>query len=52
VPDGNRTVTIVLADGARKALPVIDNVYEATVPGRIVAIINKNTAGRTERHAL
>jgi hypothetical protein len=52
VPDGNRTVTIVLADGTRKTFPVIENVYEATVRGRIVAIINKNTAGRIERHAL
>jgi hypothetical protein len=52
VPDGNRTVTIVLADGTRKTSPVIDNVYEATVRGRIVAIINKNTAGRIEQHAL
>ena len=52
VPDGNRTVTIVLADGTRKTTPVIDNVYEATVRGRIVAIINKNTAGRIEQHFL
>jgi len=53
VPDGNPTVTIVLASGARKTVPVVDdNVYEATVPGRIVAIIARNTAGQIERKTL
>ena len=52
VPDSNRTVTIVLADGTRETFPVIDNVYEATVRGRIVAIINKNTSGRIEQRSL
>jgi hypothetical protein len=53
VPDGNPTVTLVLTSGARKSIRVIDdNVYEATVPGRVVAIIVRNTSGRIERHSL
>jgi hypothetical protein len=53
VPDGNRTVTLVLADGARKTVAVIDhNVYEATLPGHIVAIIDRNPAGRIQRQSL
>lgn len=53
VPDGNRTVTLVLADGSRRTVPVVDhNVYEATVRGRVVAIINRDAAGRTVRRKL
>jgi hypothetical protein len=50
VPDGNRTVTLVLATGARISVPVTDNVYEATVHGRVIAIIDRNAAGRVVRH--
>jgi hypothetical protein len=28
------------------------NVYEATVPGRVVAIIARNTSGKLERKSL
>jgi hypothetical protein len=52
VPDGNRTVTLVLSSGARVQAPVIDNVYEATVHGRIVAIIDHNSTGRLVHHTL
>ncbi len=53
VPDGNPTVTLVLASGARKTVPVVDyNVYEATVSGHVVAIIAHNTSGRIERKTL
>ena len=49
VPDGNGTVTFVLADGSRKTFPVIDNVFEATVRGRAVARINRDIHGRVVR---
>jgi hypothetical protein len=52
VPDGNRTVTLVLADGSHKTFPVTDNVYEATVRGRVVAIINRDIHGRIVRTTL
>jgi hypothetical protein len=53
VPNGNRTVTLVLSSGARKTVPVVDrNVYEATVPGRVVAIIARNTSGKLEQQSL
>ena len=52
VPDGNRTVTLVLADGARVNASVTDNVYEATVHGRIVAIIDHDATGRLVHHPL
>jgi hypothetical protein len=46
VPDGNRTVTIVLAGGATRTVPVLDNVYSITVTGRATAIIGKDAGGR------
>src|SRR5581483_4214007 len=49
VPDGNPTVTVVLADGTRKTFPVIDNAYEITVRGRVVAMINRDIHGRVVR---
>jgi hypothetical protein len=44
VPDGNHIVTIVLADGAHRIVPVIDNTYSVT--GKVTAIIAKDAAGR------
>ena len=53
VPDGNSTVTLVLASGTRVTVPVVEhNVYEATVRGRIVAIINHDTQGRLVRRSV
>jgi hypothetical protein len=53
VPNGNPTVTVVLATGARKTVPVVDyNVFEVTVRGRIAAIIDRDTAGRIGSHSL
>jgi type IV secretory pathway VirB10-like protein len=53
VPDGNPTVTLVLAGGARRAVPVVDhNALEATVPGQVVAIIDRDVFGRVSRHQL
>jgi hypothetical protein len=53
VPDGNSTVTLVLAGGSRVTVPVVEhNVFEATVRGRIVAIINRDTSGRLTRRAI
>lgn len=49
VPDGNATVTLVLGDGTREAEPVTENVYEATVHGRVVAIVNRDIYGRVVR---
>ena len=49
MPDGNATVTFVLADGSRKTFLVIDNVFEATVRGRVVAIIDRDIHGRVVR---
>ena len=46
VPDGDRTVTVVLAGAAPRTVPVIDNVYSITVTGRITAIIAKDAGGR------
>jgi len=52
VPDGNPTVTVVLAGGASKTFPVIDNAYEFTVSGRVAAIINRDIHGRVVRTSL
>ncbi len=35
--------------GAGKTAPVIDNVYEVTVPRRVVAIVNRDIHGRVVR---
>jgi hypothetical protein len=46
-------VTFVLASGARVTAPVVAyNVYEVTVHGRIVAIIDRDTAGKLVEHPL
>jgi len=52
VPDGNPTVTLVLANGTRQTFPVTDNVYEATVHRRVVAVIDRDIDGRRVRTAL
>jgi hypothetical protein len=44
VVDGNPTVTAVFADGTRKTVRVIDNVYSVT--GRVTDIVAKDAAGR------
>jgi hypothetical protein len=46
VPDGNRTVTVVLAGGATRTVPVIDSVYSITVAGRVTAVIGRDAGGR------
>ena len=53
VPDGNRTVTLVLANGQHRVVPVVHkNVFEVTVPGQVIAIIDRGLDGRTARHNL
>jgi hypothetical protein len=52
VPDGNRTVSIVLAGGVTKTVPVLANVYSVTVTGRAVALIDKDATGQQERFPL
>lgn len=49
VPDGNPTVTVVLAGGARRTFPVSDNVFEITVRGRVVAMIDRDIHGKVVR---
>ena len=43
---------MVLAGGVEKRFPVIDNVYEVTVRGHPVAIINRDIHGRIVRTPL
>lgn len=43
-PDGNSSVTILLAHGARRTIPVIDNVYSLTIPPQAVKVIMSNAA--------
>jgi hypothetical protein len=52
VPDGNRTVAIVLANGTTRTVPVVDNLYSITVSGRAVALIDRDSAGHRERFRL
>ena len=52
VPDGNRSVSIVLADGARRNVAVVDNVYSLTVTGQAVALIDKDATGQRRRFRL
>lgn len=52
VPDGNPTVTLVLADRTRKSFRVIDNAYEATVKGQVVAVIDRSIQGPIVRQSL
>jgi len=49
VPDGNPTVALVLANGKHETFPVTENVYEATVKSPVVAVINRDIAGRVVR---
>jgi hypothetical protein len=44
VPDGNPTVSAVLADGRSKTIRVIDNVYSVT--GNVTAILARDAIGR------
>jgi hypothetical protein len=46
-PDGDRTVSVVLADNSLMSVPVIDNVYSVTLPPRAKAVMVRNAAGRT-----
>lgn len=52
VPDGNRTVSVVLADGTVKTVRVVDNVYSITVRGRAIAVIDVDAAGHPRRFPL
>ncbi|MGH3265481.1 MAG: hypothetical protein ACRDNS_26200 [Trebonia sp.] len=52
VPDSNATVTVLLASGQRRIVPVIDNVWETTVPRPIVGLIDHNAAGRPMRWSM
>ena len=45
VPDGNPTVTVMLAGGATRTVPVIDNVYSVTATEKVVSVIAKDAAG-------
>jgi hypothetical protein len=52
VPDGNSTVTLVLSDGRQTNTPVMHNVYEATVRGKVTAVIDRNSTGQIVRRPL
>jgi hypothetical protein len=52
VPDRNPTITIVFSNGTRKTIPVIHNVYQATLAGHPIAIIDRNTTGHIQRESL
>lgn len=49
VPDGNPTVSVVLANGETKRVPVVDNVYSVTAHGGLTALIVRNSAGHLRR---
>jgi hypothetical protein len=51
-PDGNVTITLVLANGTERTAPVIDNVYEATVLATVIAIIDRDINGNLARQSL
>jgi hypothetical protein len=46
VPDGNRTVTVVVGGGRRWTVKVLDNAYVATVTGKVKYVIETNAAGQ------
>jgi hypothetical protein len=50
VPDGNTTVTLTLATGARQHVSVIDNVVRATLPTGPVTVAFRNAAGASWSH--
>ncbi|HWD66309.1 MAG TPA: hypothetical protein VG405_14180 [Solirubrobacteraceae bacterium] len=51
-PDGNRTVRVRLPGGHDRLVPVVDNVYAASVPIAARWMFLKNAAGRTVRLSL
>jgi hypothetical protein len=46
VPNGNRTVTVVVGGGRRWTSRVVDNAYQILVTGRITNVIERNAAGQ------
>ena len=46
VPDGNPTVTLILADGRSLRIPVTDNAYAVAVHQTVRTLIARNAAGR------
>jgi hypothetical protein len=52
VPDGNATVTMLLADGARRTAPVFDSVWSLALPTGSATLLVKNAAGQLVEFAL
>jgi hypothetical protein len=52
VPDGNANVTVLLAGGGHRFVPVVDNVWEVTVPRQIIGLVDRNAAGRLKHWSL
>lgn len=52
VPDRNRTVTILLAAGGERTVPVTDDVYSLTISGRARALLVRDANGRPRRFRL
>ncbi len=51
-PDGDSSVTVVLADGTVKHVPVVGNVYSVTIKGTFKTLIVRDSSGRLRRTAL
>jgi hypothetical protein len=52
VPDGNHTVTIVLAWGGSRIVPVTDNVFSLRIIGRARALLVRDARGSMRRFRL
>ncbi|MGO9958709.1 MAG: hypothetical protein ACLP50_22560 [Solirubrobacteraceae bacterium] len=50
VPDGNKSVTLTLATGAKQQVSVVDSVVRATVPAGPVTVAFRNAAGAPWSH--
>lgn len=47
VPDGNSSVVVGLASGGAQVIPVVDNVFEATVPSEATSFTFNAAAGKS-----
>jgi hypothetical protein len=52
VPDGNTSVTVLVAGGARRTAPVVDNVWALTVPSGPATLLVKDAGGHVVHAAL
>jgi hypothetical protein len=52
VPNGNPTVTLILADGRSLRVPVTDNAYAVALHQSVRTLIARDAAGRLVRFSL